>query len=170
MTLVNWDNLIRDVLPPIFRQARWLAWLRALVGAVPAAPSSIYRLYTELISFREFALRRASTTGEIIRLEMQLNRVFIGSWSPTVTPPITLLRRSSAPTTPIGRRVDATPIVIGRRLDASPWVVGRRADMIAIASSLVVRCPVSLQPRSPEIVAEIERYMPAAVTYTLIFY
>jgi hypothetical protein len=170
MAPTNWDNLVRDSLAPIFRQSHFLGWLRALVGGVIAAPSSITRLYTELLSFREICLRRASTSGELIRMEIQLNRFFIGTWSPTVTPPITLERRSSTTSTPIGRRADDSPVIIGRRADSRPWVIGRRVDGYAVASSLVVRCPLSLLARRTEIIAELERYIPAAVTYTITFY
>jgi hypothetical protein len=158
----------RDMLPEALRLPDWVAWGTAFLRPLDLVFQAFTSFYTD-------ALDRAHTTSEIIRLERRLNRVFIGTWLPypvgTPNPnQITFFRSAIQDTLAWYRRQDARPIPIYRRQDARPQPIYRRQDYAVRNSLIFLRVPISLQPREPEIVAEIKTYLAAGVTFTIIYY
>jgi hypothetical protein len=166
---INFDRLAYELLPPVHRQTGWRAWLRVLMGDVSSARSSLRRLYDEFIVFRADALERASTTGQIISMEIRLNSKFVGAWLPEGPNPITFSDQNPLSGTALYSRAEAQPRRLYSRAEARPVPVYSRAELAFQQTQLTITCPLSLQSRRSEILAEVSLYIPAGVNYSIRF-
>ncbi len=160
---IEWEDFIKDYLPPDKREVINIAYLKALLAPLTTVHNNTYN------TFKPYIEDLAKQNGQRILLESILNTTFA-----VVGPPFIYIDNSGDDVLPViflNEDEGLTANFLFNESEATPFYFNNAAE-ISNNKNFVVFVPTAVYTSvgEPAIINEVERLRPASTFYTIVTY